>query len=366
MKIAAISFDPEKPEPGSEVTISITIVNLNAFAFEPVFKVKLYIDDDPSGEESVEGIKAKGIKIVSFKVKLETGKYQIKAVIDPGIEMEKNAFNNIEVAQIIVVASEDREELEKIEDLSQYPDLICLDIIKPSQFTLVPEETVVFYALFRNLWDEKVEGPFHASWTMNEKVVARIRIKNFPPRINWKFGMLWNVKNGKYRIKAIIDDKNVIKEKDDKNNNTCKTYISIRPRTNIPIKRNEERIYKRFSYSGIEEDIGVSNVSLESIKIEAIESPEAGEGLYRISYSITNRSSEEVKDISVTLTAAEHYIHSFYIKSLTPGEVYKIPFIDKIAECALNISIDFDGKTLEHKGSINLESVVKTESEVQK
>jgi len=89
MKIAAISFDPEKPEPGNEVTISITVVNLSAFAFEPVFKVKLYIDDIPNGEESVEGIKAKGIKTVSFKVKQEKESIRLKLSLIRGLRWRR-------------------------------------------------------------------------------------------------------------------------------------------------------------------------------------------------------------------------------------------------------------------------------------
>ncbi len=67
----------------------------------------------------------------------------------------------------------------------------------------------------------------------------------------------------------------------------------------------------------------------------------------------------------MTVAAAEHYIHSFFIKSLAPGEVYEIPFIDKLAECDLNISIDIAGKRSEHLGSINLDSAIKTKSDVQ-
>ncbi len=354
LQISKLMISPEEPVPGEELVVSVTIINKTEYSFPSVIKVSCLVDDKTVEEKELPEFAARGVKNIEFKLKPERGKHQIKIIVDPGAEPETDPLNNIEETEIIVIEKEAREEFIKLQEIKDLPDLICLQLIKPTKALLVPDNEVVFFALFRNLGDKKIDGPFHASWSINDKLAARAVVSNFPPKVNWKFGLQWKTKKGKFDIKAVIDDEDVIREKDDKNNNTCLATVSVHPKMEMQVPRRPNDSIRGFAYDSIDSsEIGgaivVEKVDVQPVMLQG----EQVEGLWEITYHVKNITDTDIHQIGVTVFADDLYIHSYYIDELRAGASNTFSFIDKVSETELEFTFSYENRMENSKGKLS-------------
>jgi hypothetical protein len=346
--VQKISIDPEKPVPGGVVKISAVITNPTFYDFKGKVKIAFILDDKTIFEQEEESIASQSVKTYQTETTPAEGDHVLKVTVDPGSEMEMNAVNNIEELNFSVLTEKDRIARESEAEKKDLPDLVCEEMIRPARADMIPDNIVIFYAVFTLYGKEKIPGPFAAEWIVNEKTLAKINVKNFPPDIKWKFGMKWAAKVGRHDLKAAIDSENIIKEKDD-TNNTCELTFSVHPKTPEYEDRAPDGRVRRLSYQKDLEAITGEPVYIEEVLIEPV-SEEGTSTESRITYVVHNISGRDYRNIQITASLPGKFIHSFFIDRLQPDERYKMSFIEKIRDGKINFNIALEESEFEQQG----------------
>lgn len=353
--VQKISIEPEKPVPGDIVKITAIITNPTLNNFDGKLKITLFLDDKAVLEQEENGFPSQAVKTYTIDTAPAAGDHTIKVVIDTGSEMELNSLNNIDDLYFSVLTETERQTREDEIAKKDLPDLVCEEMIRPSKADMIPDNAVIFYAVFTLYGKEKIAGPMAAEWMMDEKSLAKINLKNFPPDIKWKFGMKWAAKVGRHSLKASIDSENVINEKIE-NNNTCELTFSVHPKTPEFEDQSPENRVRRLSYQPnldipIKEPIYIEEVLIEPVNIEG----EIGQS--RITYVVHNTSSKEYRNIQITAYETAIFAHSFFIESLKAGERYEIFFVDKVSKGEIKFSIQIDQSSWDQQGLLIFKEV---------
>lgn len=351
--VQKVSIEPVKPVPGDVVKISVVITNPTFYDFKGTAKISIMLDDETVFEQEENGIASQSVKTYQTEIAPADGDHIIKAMIDSGSEMEMNAVNNIEELAFSVLTAADRTARETEAEKKDLPDLVCEEMIRPARADMVPDKTVIFYAMFTLYGKEKIPGPFPAEWIMDEKSVAKINLKNFPPDIKWKFGMKWPAKIGRHNLKANIDSDNLINEKNE-SNNSCELTFTVHPKTPEFEDQQPDGRIRRLSFQSDFEAIKDEPVYVEEVLIEPL-SAEYAAGESRITYVIHNMSDTDYRNIQVTASLPGKSFHSFFIEELQQGERYEISFIERIKDGEINFIITLEKSEFEQKGFFILE-----------
>ncbi|MBN2135875.1 MAG: hypothetical protein JW737_09105 [Acidobacteria bacterium] len=355
LSIQNIVLNPEKPEPGDEVQIFAYITNNTQFEFKGTYKISFYIDDVLAYEEESEDLGVKGLKVFSFSKEFEKGLYTLKVVLDGGDNIEASALNNIEEFKFYVVDEDERDKLPKQLTPVEETDLACIETTRPSKADLIPENVVIFFAVFQNQGKEKIRNSFYAAWVLDEKTVARASAKNLPPNLRWKFGLKWEVAVGKHNLTAIVDEQNAIMERDEKNNE-CKIEFSVHPKTDqtVPSEMFPDRRTRPFNYTNMTTELGSRQVIIDEIDIEPlVVEGETIPDMFTITYVVKNNSEIELSDIAVTAIAEEMFAHSFFINKIAPAGEYRISFVDKAESGKIDFYIETPDSVVEQTGIID-------------
>jgi len=350
LAVKNLVIDPEKPKPGETVTATTTITNPTDFDFKGKFNIKFYLNDEVIFEEDENGLSAGGVKTYQTEFKPDKGENSIKVILDSGEEIEMNALNNVEEHTFLVLSEEEREKIPDEKEYIKLPDLACLEMLHPDKADLRPERIVVIYAIFQNYGNVVVRDQFEAAWVLNDEVLGKSKVKNFPPNLQWKFGLKWKTKKGRHNLKAVIDQTDVIKEKEEENN-ACEFTFTVYPEDKNPLLQRPRSGFSNFSYrEGLADLEGkpvyVENVLIEPVVIEG----EINQYMHKITYVVHNRSNKTYKDISITVYSPDSFIHTFYIEKLSPDERYQIYFFDRVNKGKLEFKIDLEESYFEYDG----------------
>jgi hypothetical protein len=349
--IQKVSIDPEKPTPGDVIKITTIITNPTLYDFKGTLKIQIILDDKSIFEQEENGFSSQSVKTYQQEVAPTPGDHSIKVIADPGSEMELNALNNIEELYFSVLTADERKGREHEAEIKDLPDFVCEEMIRPAKADMIPGNTVIFYAIFTLYANEPIPGPLAATWVMDDKELAKINVRNFPPNIKWKFGMKWAAKTGRHDLKAAIDADNIIKEKNDDSNNTCELTFSVHPKSpDMEEGAPEGRIRKlgfQLNLDAIKDDpVYIEEVMIEPVSVEGEKDP----NLQRITYVVHNRGDREYRNIQITASSPGKFFHSFYIERLPSGERYEMSFIENVGKGAIHFRINLEESTIEQKG----------------
>lgn len=350
--VQKVTIDPQNPAPGDVVKITAIVTNPTLADFKGKVKIQITLDEKTVFEIEENGFASQSVKTFQQDIAPTPGDHSVKVIADPGSEMELNALNNIEEIRFAVLTAEERTVREHEAEVKDLPDLVCEEMIRPSKADMIPGNKVIFYAVFTLYGKETIPGPFVTSWVMDDKEIAKLNIKNFPPNIKWKFGMKWEAKTGRHDLKAIIDTDNIIKEKNDDTNNTCDLTFTVFPKTPEMEDRTPEGRLRRFGFQQDLEALKDDPVYIEEVLIEPL--PPQGEnepGLQKITYVVYNHSHQDYRNIQVTASSPDKFFHAFYIDMLKAGERYEMSFIDSVGKGTIDFDINLEKSTIKQQGS---------------
>jgi hypothetical protein len=358
--IQKVSIDPEKPIPGDVVKITAIITNPTLYDFKGTLKIQIILDDKPVFEQEENGFPSQSVKTYQQEVAPTPGDHSIKIIADPGSEMELDAINNIDELRFSVLTVDERKNREHEAEIKDLPDLVCEEMIRPAKVDMIPGNTVIFYAVFTLYGNEPIPGPFATTWVMDDKVLAKINVKNFPPNIKWKFGMKWAAKTGRHDLKASIDTDNIIKEKNDDSNNTCELTFSVHPKSPEFDERGPDSRIRKFGFQQNLDAIKDDPVYIEEVLIEPVSAEdEKDPNLQKITYVVYNGGTREYRNIQITASLPDKFFHSFYIERLPSGDRYEMSFIESVGKGTINFNITLEELTIEQQGFFIQEGEVK-------
>ena len=198
--IDRVTWSPETPVIGDEVTFTVTISNQGT-ADSGNFYVAYYIDDDYIGEDFFQSIDVGASVSRTFTWTAEPGRHTIKAVADYRNHIDESNESNNEKSYTLSVLA---------------PDLII------SSITWSPEEpsigeTATFIVTIKNLGLATsgscrvyfyIDGASRGYQDVPKIAAGDTVTKNFS----------WFVKAGDHHIEAIVDKDNSVRESDETNN----------------------------------------------------------------------------------------------------------------------------------------------------
>ncbi|MBN1161218.1 MAG: hypothetical protein JXA17_04665 [Dehalococcoidales bacterium] len=198
--VSDISWEPENPGVGDEVTFTVTIKNQGSGS-AAASRAASYIDNRFISYLTVPALDADAETTATFSWSATSGTHSVRMFVDfDRVLNESNSDNNDTKVSVTVAP----------------PDLIVQNISwSPEEVTI--DETVTFTIEIKNQGDGRALD-FHVAYFMDDVVLSSKLISRLDAGASVNATCEWQVLNGRHTFKAIVNYNNYIIESDTTNN----------------------------------------------------------------------------------------------------------------------------------------------------
>ncbi|NQT05690.1 MAG: hypothetical protein HQ577_06755 [Dehalococcoidia bacterium] len=273
--IEQIAWAPPEPAIGDKVTFTVTVKNQGT-AGSDYTHIAYFIDDDRVSSGSVSPISANATDNMTFTWTATPGEHAIKAYIDfTGIVTESDETNNEKTSTLVPLG----------------PDLIIKSIDWSHNDPSVGE-TVTFTVIVENNGDLRADSSLLYVYIDNsprgyQDIPAIDPGTTVPRTFDWK------VEDGSHKIRAVVDDSDLVVETNDENNETMIVYPA------------PDLILEAVTWSPINPSPGEKVTLTAYIKNKG----SRGAGSFQISFSIDDEvlSYQEIPQLDAGARVTEYF-----------------------------------------------------------
>ncbi|MFC1917890.1 CARDB domain-containing protein, partial [Chloroflexota bacterium] len=265
--VEIISWSPEDPSKGDDVTFTVTLKNQGNGRADYSF-VAFYVDDESLGSESVDPLEAGASANKTFTWRVKAGTHDIRAVADSNTWLEESDETN-------------NEKVIAFSPLS--PDLI-IETVTWSPVNPSVGDTVTFTVTIENPGSGRADGS-HFAYYIGGSDSGFQTVAVIEPGATATRTFTWLAEAGTRNIKIIADSAKTVDESNEDNNEKLIEFTPIAP------------------------DLVIDDISWSP------ESPLAGDTV-TFNVIIKNQSSGKAANSHVALHVGDTFLDSTYVPSI--------------------------------------------------